>query len=126
MTDDVLSLKHFFDEARDGRLTGIRCGKCGELSIPPRELCPACHQSQWETVPLSGDGTVSSYTIIRVPPRGHAGQAPYAVAVVRLAEGVSILGRIVDTPFERLAIGLPVRFRPIVTPADTLIAFAAR
>ena len=42
MTDGpVVSLKSFFEEARAGRLTGIRC-ECGEIAIPPKELCAAC------------------------------------------------------------------------------------
>ena len=48
MADHVLTLKHFFEEVRAGRLTGIRCGKCGELAIPPKELCPACGERAWQ------------------------------------------------------------------------------
>jgi uncharacterized OB-fold protein len=39
---------------------------------------------------------------------------PYAIAVVQLKEGVSLLGRIVDIPLEKLVVGLPVRFRPLI------------
>lgn len=38
----MVTLKGFFEEARAGRLTGLRCGECGELAIPPNEFCPAC------------------------------------------------------------------------------------
>ena len=65
-------------------------------------------------MPLAGHGTIASFTVIRVAPRGHVGQTPYAVAVVQLAEGVSLLGRVVDVPLESLRVGLPVRFRPLV------------
>jgi hypothetical protein len=119
----VVTLKGFFEEARAGRLTGIRCQRCGELALPPREFCPACHERAWVPVALRGEGVITSYTVIRVPPRSHAGQAPYAVAVVRLAEGPSLLGRIVDIPLEDLRAGLPVRFRPIVSDTETLVGF---
>ena len=60
----------------------------------------------------------SSLASVRVSdstaPRAHAADVPYAVAVVRLKEGVSILGRIVDVPLDKLAVGLPVRFRPLI------------
>jgi uncharacterized protein len=118
----VVTLKSFFEEARAGRLTGIRC-ECGEIAIPPKELCAACGKHAWTQVPLAGDGAVASYTVIRVPPRGRAGEAPYAVAVVQLREGVSLLGRVVDIPLESLRIGLPVRFRPIATGEQTLVGF---
>ena len=123
MADHVLTLKHFFEEVRAGRLSGIRCGKCGELAIPPKEFCPTCQERDWTTVPLAGGGTITSFTVIRVAPRGRAAEAPYAVAVVRLDEGVALLGRIVDIPFESLRAGLPVRFRPLITGEQTAIGF---
>lgn len=119
----VITLQNFFQEARAGRLTGVRCRQCGELAIPPKEFCPACHQRAWEPVPLAGHGTISSFTVIRVPPRGRAAEVPYAVAVVRLAEDVSLLGRIVDIPIESLRIGLPVKFRPLVMEDQTVVGF---
>ena len=61
--------------------------------------------------------------MFRVPPRGGASGTPYAVAQVRLREGVSVLGRIVDIPLDALAIGQAVRFRPLVEPHQTGIAF---
>jgi uncharacterized OB-fold protein len=123
VTERVETLKNFFEQARAGRLTGIRCARCGALALPPKEFCPTCQQRQWEAVSLSGTGTVTSFTVIRIPPRGHAADAPYAVAVVRLEEGVSLLGRVVDIPLESLKTGLPVKFRPLVTGTQTLIGF---
>ena len=51
----------FFERARAGQLTALRCGSCGELAIPPRQLCPACHDEfhQWLSrvlQPLCKDG----------------------------------------------------------------------
>ena len=123
MPDAVITLKGFFDGVRQGTLTGIRCVKCGAMAIPPREYCAACGHHGWEPVPLSGQGTVASYTIIRVAPARHAPDAPYAVAVVRLREGVSLLGRLVDVPLDAVQIGLPVRFRPLIRNGETAIGF---
>lgn len=119
----VVTLKAFFEEARAGRLTGIRCGRCGELAIPPKEFCPACQERAWELAPLDGHGTITSFTVIRVPPRGRAEEAPYAVAVVRLDEGVSLLGRILDIPLDALKVGMAVRFRPLIRGDQTVVAF---
>ena len=120
----MLSLKNFFERARDGQLTGIRCGGCGEVAIPPKQFCASCGARAWEPVALAGDGTLASYTVIRVAATKHAADAPYAVGVVKLKEGASIFARIVDIPFEKLEIGLPLRFRPIVVNGQTSIAFA--
>jgi hypothetical protein len=121
--DEVITLKGFFEEARAGRLSAVRCAGCGELAIPPKELCPQCHARRWELVPLDGAGTVVSFTIIRIPPRGRHDEAPYAVVVVRLTEGVSLLGRVVGIPLEALRAGLPVRFRPLLSDEQVVIGF---
>ena len=118
-----MTLKSFFEDARAGRLTGIRCTQCGGLALPPKEFCPTCQQRAWESVPLTGTGVVTSFTVIRIPPRGRLPEAPYAVAVVKLDEGVSLLGRVVDIPLDALQTGLPVKFRPVVANDQTIIAF---
>jgi uncharacterized OB-fold protein len=123
VTERVITLQSFFEEARAGRLTAIRCASCGTLAVPPKEFCPACQHRAWEAVPLAGSGKVTSFTVIRIPPRGRAPEAPYAVAVVRLDEGLSMLGRVVDIPLDALKTGLPVRFRPVVSEGQTVIGF---
>ena len=123
MTDGGVTLKQFFERAREGTLTALRCAECGELAIPPKEFCAACQQRAWEPLTLAGEGTIASYTVIRVAPTPHAGEAPYAIAVVKLREGVSLMGRVVDIPLDTLAIGLPVRFRPLVVENQTSIGF---
>jgi uncharacterized OB-fold protein len=119
----VVTLKHFFERAREGTLTALRCGRCGALAVPPKEFCAGCQQRAWEPVTLAGDGTIASYTVIRVAPTQFVGETPYAIAVVTLREGVSLLGRVVDIPLDALEIGLRVRFRPILTGAQTSVGF---
>jgi uncharacterized OB-fold protein len=123
VSEPGITIKSFFDGVRAGTLTGIRCGTCGQLAIPPKEFCPACGTHDWHAVALSGEGTIASYTIIRVPPPAHAADAPYAIAVVRLRDGVQLLGRVVDIPLEQVAVGLAVRFRPLTRNGHTTIAF---
>jgi hypothetical protein len=123
VTEPAITLASFFERAAEGRLIGIKCRACGALAIPPRELCPECGKREWSEVALSGDGDIASFTVIRIAPRGHAGDAPYAIAAVRLVEGVSLLGRVVDIPFDELAIGRKVRFRPLRIHDKTAIGF---
>ena len=42
---------------------------------------------------------------------------------MKLTEGVSLLGRIVDISLEKIAIGVPVRFRPLVRGSQTAVGF---
>ncbi len=123
MTERPIHLKAFLEEARAGRPTGIRCGRCGALALPPTESCAPCRARDWQPVPHDGAGTLVSFTVIRVAPRGRAGEVPYAIGVVRLTEGVSLLGRIVDVPFDSLKAGLPLRFRPLEIGGQAVIGF---
>ena len=119
----MVSVSQFFASAREGKLTGVKWAKCDALAIPPKEFCPACGHRGWEAVPLSGEGTIASFTVIRVAPRAHAGEVPYAIAAVQLTEGVSLLGRVVDIPLDALRVGLPVRFRPLTLKDRTAVGF---
>ncbi|MFQ5897795.1 MAG: Zn-ribbon domain-containing OB-fold protein [Candidatus Methylomirabilia bacterium] len=119
----MITLKAFFEEARAGRLTGIRCQGCGKLAVPPKESCAACSRRAWEVVPLEGHGTIESFTIHAAPLRALTAGAPYAVAVVRLDEGLTMLGQLVDIPLESLRTGLPVRFRPLIQEDQTVVGF---
>jgi uncharacterized protein len=120
----VVTLKQFFEQARGGQLTAVRCTGCGELAIPPKAFCPACGTRGWEPVTLSGDGVVESFTVIRVAPRQFVAEVPYAIGAVRLSEGVSMLGRIVDVPVDEVSVGLRVHFRPLVSAGRTSLGFS--
>jgi uncharacterized OB-fold protein len=122
-----LTLGEFFAGVREGRVTVQRCGACGALAIPPRVSCAECHAATWARQPLGGDGEVASFTVIRVPPGRLAAEAPYAVVVVRMAEGVSLLGRL-TAPLEAARVGLPVRLVAPAAPAaePPVVTFAAR
>jgi uncharacterized protein len=119
----MITQKEFFEKAGAGQLTAVRCGRCGALAVPPRTFCPECSENAWQPAPLSGEGTIASYTVIRVAPRGFAGEVPYAIAAVQMKEGVSLLGRVVDIPLDQLKIGLPVRFRPLDKNGQTAVGF---
>jgi hypothetical protein len=112
----------FFAGVRDGKLTAIKCTACGALAIPPKAFCE-CGKRAWDAVALGGDGTVESFTVIRVAPRKFAGEAPYAIVAVRLTEGVSLLGRVVDVPVDKVAVGMRVRFRPLGDDGKPAIGF---
>ena len=123
-----MTLAEFFESVRAGRPVVQRCAACGEHAVPPKLLCPACHGRRWDRAPLAGEGEVASYTVIRVPPGRLAGEAPYAIVVVRFPEGVALLGRVLGIALDALRVGLPVR---VVAPADPaaeppVVTFAPR
>ena len=112
----ALTLAAFFDGVRAGRLVVQRCLTCRALAVPPKAVCQECEALTWEPAPLDGEGEVTSFTVIHVAPGRLVGEAPYPIAVVRMTEGVSLLGRMVDTALDAIRVGLPVRFAPPTDP----------
>lgn len=122
-----MSTGEFFDGVRAGRLVVQRCAACGMLAVPPKLVCPSCEGASWERATLGGDGEVTSYTVIRVPPAKFAAEAPYVVAVARMAEGVALLGRVMGAPLDAVHVGMRVRFVGSPANADPpIIAFRPR
>jgi len=85
----------------------LRCADCGRLEVAPRTLCPGCLGERLEPVAGSGRGRLVAYTAIRRPPKGVPIEGPYVVAVVELAEGPRLSGR-VEGPVPPDAIGRSV------------------
>jgi len=76
-------------------------------------ICPNCLSSErsFQYQPVSGRGTVKTWTIMRdafLP--GFRGDVPYVVVDVALEEqpGLKMIGRLVDGAEAPLAIGAPV------------------
>lgn len=97
------------------RYEAKRCAKCGKVFFPPRLVCDACGSRDFKQALIGTSGKIVTYTIIRVAPSQFVDQAPYAVAIVDLGDGVNILCQVADCEPEELKIGMPVRleFRKI-------------
>ena len=101
------------------RLEAGKCAKCGKTYFPPRVVC-ACGAREFENVTLNDEGTLITFTVIRVPPSQFIDEAPYVVGVVELSDGVRLTAQVVDCDFEKLEIGqkVKVEFRRIQTVGE--------
>lgn len=89
----------YWTAAKEGILRYKRCLSCDTPHFYPRALCPSClGDTEW--VDASGQGEIYSLSVTR-----RAGPIPYAIAYVRLDEGVTMLTNIVDCDLDSLAIG---------------------
>jgi uncharacterized OB-fold protein len=103
--------RFFWDGAREHKLLIQRCDECGFYIHWPRPLCPRCHSAKLTPTPLSGRGTVFTFTIVHhVFHPSFAEEVPYSLALVELEEqqGLRVLANIVDCPNDALRIGMPV------------------
>lgn len=121
-------LEPFFAAARKHRLVVQRCLQCGTHRFPPRALCSQCLSRQADWVEVSGDGEVFSFNVMhQVYHPGFAAEVPYAVVIVRLAEGAKMISNLVGVSPAEIRIGMPVRvvFEEL-SDAVTLPKFAPR
>jgi uncharacterized protein len=115
----------FWDELEAGRLAIHRCRSCGRYQHPPRGICMNCGSDDVGFEPVSGRGTLWSWTIIYHPVVGTLNAAvPYASLIVELAEqaGLLLAGDLIDvdaTP-DMLQIGVNVEFTPLVVNNGSL------
>lgn len=107
--------RHWRETPRRYRMEAGKCKKCGSIHFPSRLVCPDCGAKEFETIRLSGKGELASYTVIRVAPTGFGDLAPYAIGIVKLDEGICIMGQVTDCDPEVLKIGdrVATQFRRI-------------
>ncbi|WP_255150027.1 Zn-ribbon domain-containing OB-fold protein [Halorarius halobius] len=108
--DSPLTLPGFFDALAQGDLLGGVCDDCGQVLLPPRPACYACGSRDVDVEQQSTEGRVYTYTEVNTAPPAFADDAPYTIAVVELASGGRLLGRL-DADYADVAIGDPVELR---------------
>jgi uncharacterized OB-fold protein len=94
----------FWSFVAAGELRVQRCAACNEFRHPPRALCTACGSDAAEWAAVSGGGEVWTATTIHPPTLpAFADRTPYNAVVVRLDEGVFMVGNVVET--DEVAVG---------------------
>jgi uncharacterized protein len=101
----------FWTGGADGQLRITFCAQCGVWVSPPAAECPDC-DGALEARPVSGRGTVFTYTVNHQP-FNPAVPIPYVIAIVELEEqaDLRIASNIVDCEPDSVYAGLPVEVR---------------
>lgn len=119
----------FWDSIAEHQLSVQQCDDCGVLRHYPRPLCPQCGGGASSWTPISGRGTIHTFTVAY-----HAfhpawrGKTPYAVATIDLDEGVRMVAEIETDDVDEVAIGRAVEvvFRYLDQEDITIPAFRLR
>ena len=90
------------------------CGACKGLFARPQHSCRRCGAPTILSVNLSGRGTLTSFTTIRVPPTVFLGQEPYDIAVIDLDEGLRVTARLTVPEGREAGIGDPAVFEEML------------
>ena len=98
----------YWEAAARHELTAARCARCRRFTIPIDVTCPHCHSTEPEFTfePVSGRGTVRSWTTVRqsfLP----GFDVPYVLVDVELDEQADLrtIGRLLDGPDAPLHLG---------------------
>ena len=112
-TKKIPAVPWFTWPSNEPHLIGSQCQKCKDYFFPKVPVCrnPDCRSKDVEEVLLSRTGKLWSYITQQYapPPPFPASQpfVPYAIAEVKLPEGIRVLGQVASgTPFESLKIGI--------------------
>ncbi len=82
-----LIVKTYYDNLKKGKLMGLKCGKCGTHSFPPKGTCNKCGNPDLEWVQMSGEGKINVYSVLNYPGGEFQAVAPYAFGLVKMKEG---------------------------------------
>ena len=75
----------FLTELRDNRqIMGIRCPKCHRVYVPPRLTCKECFVNLDEWLELSGQGSLSTYTVVYYSEPFHPVESPVFYGIIQL------------------------------------------
>jgi uncharacterized OB-fold protein len=95
-------------EDADGilHLIGTLCRDCDTRLFPPVEICPECLSEELAPVALSQHGTLYSWSVVHVAPKGW--RLPYIAGYVDLPDGVRVFAHIVGAASDALAFDMAV------------------
>ncbi len=121
----TVETRAFWDACREGRLLLQQCSDCGHRQFYPRLVCSQCLGRKLDWIEASGRGRVETYTVMRqaISP-AYRDDLPYVVAIIRLAEGPTMLSNVIDCEPEQVRIGMAVQLRCVaLTDEITLPKF---
>jgi uncharacterized OB-fold protein len=103
----------YWEAAANHILAVARCSRCGTYAIPPDLTCAACLSTDpaYAFEPVSGRGTVRSWTVMRqsfLP--GFEDEVPFVLVDVELREQPDLrtIGRLLDGPDAPVRLGAEV------------------
>jgi uncharacterized protein len=97
--------RRFWNALAEGQFITTQCRSCDKFSFPPKLICPHCWSADVVWNELRGSGRLYSWTRIHAAPAVFAVEAPYAVGIVDLDQGVRLACRLVTHERARPVVG---------------------
>jgi len=101
--------RDYWEGCRRGELRLQRCSECRRVQFPPRRFCSSCLCARLESFAALGRGVIRSYSVVRHPlSPAFAGDVPYLVALIQLAEGPTMMAGLRGCTPDTVAVGMAV------------------
>ena len=111
---DTTKAEQFIEYLSNDDLRGTVCKSCGAKFFPPRADCSQCLSDAMDWFPITGDGSLISYTKAMFAPAGFEKDAPYMLGVAEFDDGVKVFGRIDKSlADDEVAGGMKVKVRKV-------------
>ena len=79
------------------QILGVKCNRCDKVFVPPRQTCERCFENLSENwVELSGEGTVTNFTVVRYSDGHLPRKPPYILALIKLGGADTPLPHILE------------------------------
>jgi uncharacterized protein len=114
----------FWQGLKNDQITLQQCDDCDAWVFYPRSHCNSCLSPNLTWKPVSGDGTLYSFTVARRPTAPQfSAEVPQLIAVVELEQGVRMNSVMVNVKPQALSVGMTVK--PVFQHLDgaTLLYF---
>lgn len=100
--------KPFWDSCKERQMKLQCCDACGTWIFYPVYICPECASRELSWKPVSGRGTVYTYTVAEKSIFEEV-KGPVVVALIELEEGAMLTSNILTPDPGAVHIGMPVR-----------------
>jgi hypothetical protein len=99
----------FWEATREQKLLLQWCTGCEQPIFYPRAACPTCRGTTFDWREASGRGSVYAVTVEHRPEMSSWRQeAPFAVALIALEEGVRMISNVIGCAPDDVTVGMPV------------------
>ncbi len=85
--------EQFVEFLKSKELRGTVCKACNAKFFPPRSDCDRCLSNDMDWFPISGEGTLLTFTKAMYAPAGFEKDVPYVLGVAEFGDGVKVFGR---------------------------------
>jgi uncharacterized OB-fold protein len=115
----------FWDGLKEHQFKIPHCRECGAYNWVPYPACKNCQSEDLDWTPVSGTGTVWTYSVVHRGAGFH--ETPYVVAVAKLdvdgPRSVLVLANLINTNPDDVHIGMPVQIGYDDVPEENMTMY---